>query len=127
MRNAWRTIVRMPGLAAVVILSLGIGIGVNTAIFTWIQAVVFRPLPGVRDASSFLYVEPREETGNNPGASWPEYLDLRERLQSFRELLAFRMVPLNVGETGQTARTYGLLVSGNYFSALHLTPALGRF
>jgi len=125
--HAWRMIRRMPGLAAVVIVSLGIGIGVNTAVFSWVQAMVLQPLPGVSDAAGFQLVEPRAETGSYPGVSWLEYRDLRERLRSFRDLLAFRMVPLNVGEAGRSERTYGLLVSGNYFSALGLRPALGRF
>jgi putative ABC transport system permease protein len=126
-RHAWRMIARMPVLAAVVILSLGVGIGVNTAIFSWLQAVVLRPLPGVTDGGSFHLVEPRAAAGAHPGASWLEYRDLRERLRSFRGVLAFRMVPLNVGEAARTERTYGLLVSENYFTALGLRPALGRF
>jgi predicted permease len=126
-RHAARMIARMPGLATVVIVSLAIGIGVNATIFSWVQALVFKPLPGVEDASDFQLVEPRTETGSHPGASWLEYRDLREQLPAFRDLLAFRMVPLNVGEAERTRRTFGLLVSGNYFSALGLDPALGRF
>ncbi|HET9984123.1 MAG TPA: ADOP family duplicated permease [Longimicrobiales bacterium] len=126
-RHAFRMIARMPGLAAVVIVSLGVGIGVNTAIFSWIQAVVLKPIPGVVDAAGFELVEPRTETGAYPELSWLEYRDLAERLRSFRELLAFRMVPLTLGEPGRTERAYGQLVSGNYFSALGLRPALGRF
>ena len=126
-RHAWRMIGRMPVLAAVVIVSVGVGIGVNTAVFSWIQAMVFQPLPGVRDAADFHFVEPRAEGGSHPGASWREYRDLRSRLGSFRDLLAFRMVPFNVGERDRTERTYGLLVSGNYFAALGVRPALGRF
>ena len=61
--HAWRMIRRMPGLATVVIVSLAIGIGVNAAIFSWIQALVFKPLPGVRDAAAFHFLEPRTESG----------------------------------------------------------------
>src|SRR5688572_386881 len=77
LRHASRMIARMPGLATVVIVSLGIGIGVNTAIFSWIQGLVFKPIPGVRDAASFHLVEPRNENGSYTNASWPEYRDLR--------------------------------------------------
>lgn len=126
-RYAGRTIARMPMLAAVVVVSLAVGIGVNVVVFSWFQAVVLKPLPGVADARSFHFVEPRADTGTHPGASWLEYRDLTERLRSFRELLAFRMVPFNVGEAARTERIYGLLVSGNYFTALGLRPALGRF
>ncbi|OLC79354.1 MAG: hypothetical protein AUH72_14550 [Acidobacteria bacterium 13_1_40CM_4_65_8] len=127
LRHAWRSIVRMPVLATVVVVSLGVGIGVNTAVFSWIQAVVLRPLPGVSDSASFHLVEPRAETGSYAGMSWLEYRDLSERLRSLPDLLAFRIVPFNVGETGRVERTFGLLVSGNYFSSLRLRPALGRF
>jgi predicted permease len=127
LRNAARTIRRMPGFAAVIILSLAIGIGVNTTIFSWIQTVFFQPLPGVNGAANFLLVEPRSETGGYPAASWPEYRDLQTQLPALRDLVAFEMVPFNVGETGQTERTFGQLVSGNYFSALGLAPAIGRF
>src|SRR5690349_11605732 len=126
-RHALRAIARMPGLATVVVVSLAIGIGVNTAIFSWVQAMVLKPIPGVKDAASFLLVEPRSESGSHPGASWAEYGDLRQRLPAFRDLLAFKMVPLTIGETGKTTRSFGLMVSGNYFSVLGLEPALGRF
>jgi len=126
-RHGCRTLVRMPLVAAVVILSLGVGIGVNVVVFSWLQLVVLKPLPGVSNARSFHFIELRAETGSYPGMSWLEYRDLRERLQSFADPLASRMVPLNVGETGRTERVYGQLVSDNYFKALGLRPALGRF
>ena len=122
-----RALRRAPVVAAVVVLSLAVGIGVNTVVFSWMQLLVFRPLPGVADAAGFYAVEPRTETGTSPGVSWREYLDLQPRLPSLPDLYAFRMVPFNVGEASRTERTYALLVSGNYFSALRLTPALGRF
>ncbi|MFL5579583.1 MAG: ADOP family duplicated permease [Gemmatimonadaceae bacterium] len=127
LRHAARALRRMPGLAAVVVLSLGVGIGVNVVVLSWIQAMLLRPLPGVRDAGAFLLVEPVEEGGTYPGASWREYLDLRERVPSFRDLVASRSAPLNLGEAGRTERAYGQLVSGNFFDALGLRPALGRF
>ncbi len=126
-RNAWRTICRMPGLAAVIIVSLAIGIGVNTTILSWIQMILFQPLPGVSGASNFLLVEPRTETGGYPGASWLEYRTLQTHVPALRDVVAFQTVPFNVGEMGQTERTFGQLVSGNYFSALGLKPAIGRF
>ncbi|HET7696904.1 MAG TPA: ADOP family duplicated permease [Vicinamibacterales bacterium] len=127
LRHAARAIARMPGLAAVVIGSLAVGIAANTIVFSWVQAVVFTPIPGVAIASRLHLVEPRTEAGLYPGASWLEYRDLRERLRVFDELIAFRMIPLYVGERGQVERSTGLLVSDNYFAGLGLTPALGRF
>jgi putative ABC transport system permease protein len=127
LRNAGRTIGRMRGLAAVIIVSLAVGIGVNTAIFSWIQMMLFEPMPAVSGAAKFLLVEPRTETGGYPGASWPEYRDLQTQVRALRDIVAFQMVPFNVGERGQTERTFGQLVSGNYFPALGLKPAIGRF
>jgi predicted permease len=127
LRNAGRTIRRMPGLAAVIIVSLAIGIGVNTTVFSWIQMILFEPMPAVSGAASFLLVEPRTESGGYPGASWLEYRDLQTRVPALRDIVASQMVPFNVGEPGRTERTHGQLVSGNYFSALGLRPAIGRF
>ena len=126
-RHALRTISRMPLLASVVVVSLGIGIGVNVVVFSWLQAVVLQPLPGVAQARQLVFVEPRSEAGTHPGVSWQEYEDLRDRLRTFDSLIAFRMVPFNVGEPSRNERIYGQLVSGNYFSGLGLTPSAGRF
>ena len=126
LRHALRMIVRMPVLSAVVIVSLGIGIGVNTAVFSWIQAVVLAPIPGVRDAAGFDLVEPRAETGAYPGTSWLEYGDLRQRVRTLPDLLVYRMTAVALGDVGRTERIFALLVSGNYFSALGLRPAAGR-
>jgi putative ABC transport system permease protein len=85
-RHALRSIAAMPILAAIVVLSLGVGIGVNTVAFSWVQARIFKPIPGVPDGGSFLLVEPRSESGSYPESSWPEYVDLIERLPSLRGL-----------------------------------------
>lgn len=127
LRHAGRSIRRMPLLASVVVGSLGVGIGINTTVFSWIQGLVLTPLPGVKNSGSIRLVEPRSESGGHPGVSWAEFQDLAANLPSFRELSAAQMVPFNVGASGRTERTYGMLVSANYFSALGLRPALGRF
>ena len=127
LRYALRSVARMPMLATVTAISLGAGIGVNTVIFTWVEAVVLKPIPGVADASAYYLIEPR--TGNDlfPGMSWLEYGDVRARVRSFRELIAYRTTPLYVGQPGEVDRAYGMFVSGNYFEGLGLRPALGRF
>jgi predicted permease len=126
-RHAFRATVRMPVVSAVIVLSFAAGIGVNATVFTWIQATVFHPLPGVPSITDVQLVEPINETGGYPGTSWAEYRDLRERLGSFQNLLASRMVAFYVGEPSNVERRYGQLVSGNFFAALGLRPALGRF
>ena len=135
-RLACRAISRMPALAAVIVASLAIGIGVNTTIFSWMQSLVLKPLPGVRDAGSFYLIEPRAETGTYPGTSWLEYADLQRRLASFESIVIARPAPFNIGceeaagngavELCVPSRRFGQLVSGNYFSALALQPVRGR-
>jgi len=126
-RYACRAIGRMPLVAAVVVASLGVGIGVNTVVFSWIEAVMIHPLPGVRDSGGLQLIEPRTDTGMFIGSSWLDYRDLRDRVTSIDGLFAFRMVPLYIGEPGRVERGNGLLVSSNYFDALGLRPAAGRF
>jgi putative ABC transport system permease protein len=126
-RDSIRSIARAPLLSAVIVVSLGAGIGVNTVIFSWIQTRLLKPLAGVAGSADFHWVESRTDTGVHLGVSWPEYEDLRARLHAFRDLLAFRSVPLYLGEAGQVERAYGLLVSDNYFTALGLQAEIGRF
>src|SRR3954466_8495166 len=126
-RHALRGIARAPVLAAVVVGSLAIGIGANGVVFSWVQAVVFKPVDGAPRASALHLVEPKADNGLYVEASWPEYRDLTENLQALDGLLAFKMVPLYIGDSGRVERSTGLLISGNYFSALGLAPAAGRF
>jgi predicted permease len=127
LRHASRMILRMPALAAVVIGSLGVGIGANTIVFSWIQSVVLNPIAGAPHAAGFHLVEAKTDGGMYVSSSWLEYRDLRERLRAIDGPIAFHMIPLYVGERGRVERSSALLVSDNYFASLGLTPALGRF
>lgn len=127
LRHACRTLARAPLLSAVVVLSLGLGIGVNTVVFSWVQARLLDPIPGVSGGARIALVEPRTDGGQYTGASWLEYRDLRSSLRSIPDLFASRMVPLYVGQAPRVERVFGLLVSDNYFTALGVRPALGRF
>jgi predicted permease len=126
LRHGLRAVVQAPLLHAVVIASLAVGIGVNVAVFSWVEVFALTPLPGVPRAAEFHLVEPRSDTGGNPGASWREFLDLREALAGVADAVAFRMAPLNIGDPGRTERAFALLVSGRYFDALGVAPTLGR-
>ena len=119
-------IAKSPVLALVIAGSMAIGIGVNTTVFSWIQARVLQPIAGVSRGGDFLLIEARGDSGSYPGLSWLEYRDLTERLTAFRQVVAFRMAPFNVGAADWSERTYGLLVSGNYFQALGLEAEAGR-
>ena len=92
-RYALRSIRRMPGLAAVVILSLAIGIGVNTVVFSWIQLLVFNPLPGVKGAGNFHsgWSGPNDnnvEMRHNIFFGW-RFAAIKERGEMFLEFCRF--------------------------------------
>jgi predicted permease len=124
--HAWRSVRAMPLVSFVVVVSLAIGIGANTVVFSWLQMVKWKPLPGVAAASTLQLIEPRTGNGVYVGASWPDYRDLQQRLRSFQWLIAFRMTSLTVGDASRVERATGLFVSGNYFASLDLHPAAGH-
>ncbi|HVU18974.1 MAG TPA: ADOP family duplicated permease [Candidatus Didemnitutus sp.] len=125
-QQAARLLVKAPLLSLVIVLSLAVGIGANAVIFSWLRGVVFRPIPGVSEASKLVLIEPRNDAGAYPGASWAEYRDLRAALPAVQDLIAFRMLPLDYGPPGHEERAFAQLVSGNYFSGLGVPPEIGR-
>ncbi|HVS51728.1 MAG TPA: ADOP family duplicated permease [Opitutaceae bacterium] len=125
LRFALRTLTKTPGLSFVIVVSLALGIGANTTIFSWLNGALFRPLPGV--SADLFCVEPRDAAGTYTDSSWLEYRDLLDRLPSFAHLVAQRPRPLSLGDNANGERLWGELVSGNFFTALGVKPALGRF
>jgi macrolide transport system ATP-binding/permease protein len=125
--SAARAIRRRPGLSAVVIGSLGLGIAANATVFSWFESRVLDPIPGVAGGARFHFIEPRRDSGGYPGMSWLEFLDIRRSTTTFDDVVAFSMRPLNVGPTDSAERVTGALVSDNYFVALGLSPVRGRF
>jgi predicted permease len=122
----WR---RSPGFAAAAVLSLALGIGANTAIFTVLDQVLLRLLP-VRDPNQLvlLYREGFQNTLDmgNHRVSYPFYRDLRDHNQVFDGVLCRFPLDMSLGYQGQTERIEGELVSGNYFEVLGVGAALGR-
>lgn len=125
MKPALRQFARSPGLSIVIIVSLALGLGANTVIFSWLKSVVFHPLPGV--TAPVLLLETKDDTGNYVSTSWLEYQDLRSLLPSFEAVAAHRTRALNLGDSEREARVYAELVSANFFAVLDLRPHLGRF
>ena len=126
LRLGVRAISRAPALAAVIAGSLAVGVGANATVFSWLQARMLAPIPGVAGGADFHLIEPRNENGGYPGASWPEYRDLSAETTAFDRVIAFRLAPLNVGAVDWSERTFAMFVSGNYFSALGLSAVAGR-
>ena len=131
LRYSARTLARSPGFAAVAVVSLALGIGANTAIFTLLDQVLLRALPVERPHELALFDSP----GPNPGMvrrtgslsfSHPLFRDLQEQLDSFSGVLAQFPLPLTLSDRGAVEQIEGALVSGNYFEVLGLRPVLGR-
>ncbi len=124
-RYALRGLRKNPGFAIVCILTLALGIGANTAMFTIINAVLIRPVPGVADAGGLLILERLQKNNPDFAFGYPDYLDYRDQNQSFSGLAARCRTALTLSH-GTTERITGELVSGNYFSMLGVNPVLGR-
>jgi predicted permease len=128
-KHAVRGLKKAPGFAAVVILTLGLGIGANAAIFSLLDQVLLRSLP-VRDPGSLVLLDGpgafRGRTFNNMTFSYPMYTDFRDRNEVFTGVLGRFPTATTVVWQGQAERAAGELVSGNYFEVLGVGPAVGR-
>ena len=126
-RYGWRLMLSRPAFTAIAILTLGLGIGANVTIYTWVQALLLRPMPAVAAADRFVSLSTTTKTRSGLSVSWPNFVDMRARRPaSVEDLIAYTMVPLNLRTGSEPERVWGLLVSVNYFDTLGLTPALGR-
>jgi predicted permease len=126
---AFRTLRRNPGFAAVVVLTLGLGIGANAAIFTVLDQVLLRALPVQEPERLVMLDGPGAFVGRTQGHfafSYPMYRDLRDRNPVFTGLLARYSTSVTLTYKGQAERADSELVSGNYFDVLGVRPALGR-
>ena len=128
-----RMLARSPGFTLIAILTLALGIGANTAIFSLTDQVLLRELP-VRSPDQLVNVRAvgwktghvSSDLDDTTSFSYPEYKDLRDRAPGFSGLLARYGMSLNVAANHETERAGGELVSGNYFDILGVHPALGR-
>src|SRR5437868_377074 len=126
LRYALRALAKHRALAAVAVLSLALGIGANTTIFTLVNAVLLRPLP-VEDPARLVAVHTLDS--RNPGftlCSYPNYKDYRDHNQVFTSLLLHSGIFVNLSGHGDPQLLMGQLVSGNYFTTLGIKPILGR-
>ncbi len=137
LRYALRALSKNPAFSAIAVLTLALGIGANTALFSVMNAVLLRTIP-VRDPQQLVVLSDPEfagmQNGTNNGEravfTWDEYQNLRDNNQVFSSTLAFSstntspLISTSSSEDGTVSRVS--LVSGNYFSTLGVTPVLGR-
>jgi putative ABC transport system permease protein len=124
-RYASRTLRRNPGFAATAILSLALGIGANTAIFSLIDALLLRWLP-VRDPGRLVEIMIFQNGKRSDSFSYPAVRALADQKQIFSGLCGFSSATFNVGPRDAVERTTGAWVSGEYYETLGLQPAMGR-
>jgi predicted permease len=132
LRYGARLLLKSPGFTLVAALSLALGIGANTTIFTLINAVLLHPLP-VEDPSQLVSVWTSDERNAGNGAfgflqtSALNYRDYRDKNEVFSGLAAHQGIPLNIsGGTGDPQQVFGEIVTGNFFDVLGAKPLIGR-
>ena len=132
LRFALRTLRRSPGFTLLALLSLALGIGANTAIFSLVYQVVLRSLP-VRDPGTLVSLESNDYSfgwtrrdNNQTVFSYPMYEALRDHNQVFTGLIARAAFPATLAYRGEAARATVEVVTGNFFEVLGVKPALGR-
>ena len=128
-RYALRTLIKTPAFTIVVVLTLALGIGANTAIFSLTDQVLLRLLPVKSPEQLVLLDGPgafQGRTFNNGTFSYPMYRDFRDQNTVFDGVIARFPAPLTMGSQGQSERVSGELVSGNYFEVLGVRAHIGR-
>lgn len=126
-RLAVRVSAANPKFTAVAVLTLAIGIAVNSTVFSWIDGVLLHPYPGVSDTRGLALIETESIDGEHLVAtSYLDYRDYRDNLRLVSAVAIGRFTPLTIGLQGNAERAWAELVSANYFDVLNVRPILGR-
>jgi predicted permease len=126
LRYGARMLLKKPGFTLVAVLTLGLGIGANTAIFSLVNTVLLRPLPIAQPEQVVTLNFGVPGRGVFPLVGYPEYTDYRDRNQALAGLAAMGMTPVGLSNNGINERILGIHVTGNYFSLMGVGAALGR-
>ena len=125
LRYAVRQLLKSPGFTAVAVLTLALGIGANTAVFSVVDAVLLRALP-YHNSSRLIDIFSTNPTGDRDGVSIAEFEDLRNQMRSLEDLTAFQTQSVNLTGGERPDRVRGAFVSVNFFEVFHLNPVIGR-
>jgi predicted permease len=123
-RFSLRVLRKSPGFTIAAVLTLALAIGANAVVFGLLNALILRPLR-VPDPQSLYTLEHGPD--KDPGESYPDYLDLRDRNRSFDSMTLIGIVTVGLDTGMNPSQAMGYEVSGNYFDALRIQPYLGRF
>lgn len=127
-RFACRTLRKAPGFTAVAVLTLALGIGANSAMFSVINAVLLRPLPfpSPERLVAVASIDLRATAGPSGSASWPDFFDWRSSARTFEHLSAYRETGFTLVDGGRASHVPGAVVTSDLLSTLGVRPALGR-
>lgn len=119
-RYGFRVLSKAPGFTLIAILTLALGIGANSTIFSWINATLLNPIPGMSNAGAVVAIS------NGSSMSYLDFKDLRDRNRSFSGMTAFGLWPMSLTGLGEPERVWGTMVTASYFDVLGIRPVLGR-
>src|SRR5688572_5401039 len=125
-RYGVRMLSKNPGVSLVAIITLALGIGANTAIFSGVSAFLMRPLSVPNAGALIRPVEIAEDRGTTDEFSYPDFVDYRDQSTSFSGLAAEDMLQAAIDAENQNDVIWGQVVSANYFDVLEVKPAMGR-
>ena len=131
LRLAARSLARAPLFTFVAVVSIALGIGANTAVFTLLDQVALRPLP-IQRPDELVQIHARGEenygggSGNGTELSWPMFRDFQDKAAGFAGIVGRVSTSMHVGHQGSSERVEGDMVSGNFFEVLGVGAALGR-
>jgi predicted permease len=129
LRSALRQLIRSPTVSLVAVLSLALGIGANTTVFTLVKALLLQPMP-IRDVSRVVMIGTSEVRDGAPqffaGTSRPNFVDLRDQQTVFSGAALTGFTPLSFSGSGEPEQLFAQIVSGNYFDILGPPMAAGR-
>lgn len=126
LRYGFRMSLKSPAFTLVAVLTLAVGIAANTTVFSWIDTVLLRPLPGIADPPNLVAFETVTPNGEFITTSYPDFRDYRDHLKLISGMGVAQPNAFNIGDQDHAERIWGELVSGNYFDVLGVKPTIGR-
>ena len=127
LRYALRTFRNRPTFTLVAILTIAIGIGANTTIFSWLRSLVLNPFPGATQPERIVAIENTAPNGEPITTSYLDFRDFRDNLKLLENVTAYRGYVFSTGDAPHTERVWGEMVSGGVFDMFGVTPEAGRF
>ncbi len=127
LRYSTRMLLKSPSFAIVAIITLALGIGANATIFSFVNGLLLRPIPGVQQPDRLAGIYTSDySSGPYGSSSYPDYVDLRQQADSFSDMAAYDSASLNLTGVETPERLRCALVTSNYFQVLGVGPQLGR-